>query len=138
MNLGHPDGFWLPFAVRIEELFETRPCHVGEPKHPQRQDGEALIDWHLHFEKSGQRYVVLLREVVFYTTEGLQQCEDEFRGYRQRIGEANVVVVSDVTRAPREIPQDEIFEGLILDTDPTRAAKRAFAALTGSQTTLAV
>jgi hypothetical protein len=25
VNLGHPDGFWLPFAVRIEEMFGTPP-----------------------------------------------------------------------------------------------------------------
>lgn len=133
VNLGYPDGFWLPFAVRVEELFDMQPCHVGRPKHPQRRDGEALIDWHLHFDKSGQLYVVLLRDGIFYSSEGLQQCEDDFREYRQRIGEARVVVVSDVTRAPREIAHDEIFEGLILDTDPIRAANRAFALLMGSE-----
>jgi hypothetical protein len=77
--------------------------------------------------------VILLRDGIFYTSEGLKQSENDFREFRQRIGEANIVVVSDVTRAPREIPQDEIFEGLILDTDPIRAAKRAFAVLTGSE-----
>ncbi len=132
VGLGHPDGFWLPFVVRIEELFDIRPCHIGEPQHPKYLDGEALIDWHLYFEKSGRRYMVLLRDGIFYTTEGLQHLEKDFREFRQKIGEANVVVVSDVTRVPREIPQDEIFEGLILDTDPTRAAERAFAALTRS------
>jgi hypothetical protein len=131
VDLGHPDGFWLPFAVRIEELFGIQPDHVGKPVHPRYRDGEALIDWHFHFEKSGQRYVVLLRDGIFYTSEGLKQSENDFREFRQRIGAANVVVVSDVTQAPRKISQDEIFEGLILDTDPIRAAERAFAALTG-------
>jgi hypothetical protein len=133
VDLGHPGGFWLPFAVHIEELFDTRPFHVGKPIHPQCRDGEALIDWHFHFEKSGRRYVVLLRDGIFYTTEGLKQSKNDFREFRQRIDNANVVVVSDVTRAPRKLTQDEIFEGLILDTDPIGAAKRAFAALTGSE-----
>jgi hypothetical protein len=33
VDLGHPDGFWLPFAVCIEELFDTQPYHVGKPIH---------------------------------------------------------------------------------------------------------
>jgi hypothetical protein len=62
VDLGYPDGFWLPFAVCIEELFDTQPYHVGKPIHPRYRDGEALIDWRFHFEKSGQRYVILLRD----------------------------------------------------------------------------
>jgi hypothetical protein len=113
VDLGHPDGFWLPFAVHIEELFDTQPYHVSKPRHPRYRDGEALIDWHFNFERSGQQYVILLRDGIFYTTQGLQQSKNDFIEFQQRSGEAKVVVVSDVTRAPREIPKDEIFEGLI-------------------------
>lgn len=129
VNLGHPDGFWLPFAVRMEELFGKQPRHIGEPKHPLFYDGEALIGWHFDFEKEGQQYVVLLRDGIHYTPAGLKESKNDFQDFRRRVGEASVVVVSDVTRAPREIPKDEIFDGLILDTDPIQAAERAFKTL---------
>jgi len=133
VNMGHPDGFWLPFAVHMEELFGVPPNHIGEPRHPKYRDGEALIDWHFNFERQGQLYVVLLRDGIHYSQDGLEQSRKDFEAFRQRIRDANVVVVSDVTGAPREIPAEEIFDGLILDTDPIRAAERAFVALVGSE-----
>ena len=129
LHLGHPDGFWLPFAVRMEELFDVEPYHVSKPRHPQYRDGEALIDWHFNFERVGQEYAILLRDGIFYTTDGLQQSKNDLIEFRRRFCKATAVLVSDMTRLPRDIPQDEIFEGLILDTDPLRAAKRAFATL---------
>jgi hypothetical protein len=133
VKLGHPDGFWLPFAVRMEELFGVPPDHVGEPIHPRFRDGEALFNWHFHFYKNDQRHVVLLRDGLYYNQEGLEQSRLDFETFKQDHEITNVIVISDVTRAPREIPQDELFEGLILDTDPIRAAERAFAALTESE-----
>jgi hypothetical protein len=129
VDLGHPDGFWLPFAVRMEELFSTRPRHMTKPKHPEYRDGEALFDWQLYFEKMEQRYVVLLRDGIYYSPEGLEQAKNALQVFRQNNGEASVVLVSDATQTPQEIPVEQIFDGLILDTNPVRAAERAFEAL---------
>jgi hypothetical protein len=138
VKLGHPDGFWLPFAVHVEGLFGIPPEHIGEPQHPRYRDGEALLDWHFHFEKQGRRYVVLLRDGLYYSQKGLEGSRKDFEDFRERFPEASVVVVSDVARAPREIPAKEIFDGLILDTDPIQAAERAYAALVGSTPTESV
>jgi hypothetical protein len=75
IKLGHPDGFWLPFAVRLEELFGSEPVHISEAGHPTWRDGEVLIEWHLHFEREQREYAAILREGTFFSVDELTNDE---------------------------------------------------------------
>jgi hypothetical protein len=136
--LGHPDGFWLPFAVHIEDLFGTKPHHTNGPGHPEYRDGEALIEWRLHFEKEECEYIIVLRDAAYFSADGLEEDKAKVAAFKQKTGATGFILVANESPVSRNIPDESVFDGLIMDTDPIRAAERAYAALVGSTPTESV
>ena len=132
IKLGHPDGFWLPFALRLEELFGIEPVYVCPPGYPNYRDGEVMIEWHLHFEREQREYAVILREGTFFSVDGLNTDEQKLEHFKQGVGAAGAVLVANQTPVARGIPADRVFSGLIMESDPIKAAERAYAELIGS------
>jgi hypothetical protein len=135
---GHPDGFWLPFAVHIEDLFGTKPHHTNGPGHPEYRDGEALIEWRLHFEREEREYIVVLRDAAYFSADGLEEDKAKVAAFKQKTGATGFILVANESPVSRNIPDESVFDGLIMDSDPIRAAERAYAALVGSTPTESV
>jgi hypothetical protein len=127
LNFGYPDGFWLKCVTHLSELFGIPPSFVSKPRFPPYQDSERLIVWKVIFTKEDKDLVVWLRDAICLEAEGgPTKLNDEVDTFKQRFGNTTAVLVlnSDFN--------SEQFPNLIANSDPIRAAHRAFSLFTGS------
>jgi hypothetical protein len=71
--------------------------------------------------------------LVYFSADGLEEDKSKVATFKQKTGAAGFVLVSNGSPASRGIPEESLFDDLIMESDPMRAAARAFAALTGSE-----
>jgi hypothetical protein len=128
IDFDYPDGFWLRCAVRLAELFGQVPQY-SNPRHPTYRDGEALIEWRLTFKSAENTYIVLLRDGRYLNAETLESDETTMQQLGNDSGAAAAILVANSTPALREIPAEKFFDGLIVDSDPVKAAERVFSKL---------
>ena len=134
--VGYPDGFWIRFAVRLAERYGRRPTFVSEPKCPPYRDGEELALWRLGFTHDGVDHMVALKDAAhmrFDATEGSHTDAEVLQRLRNSpYGPTVAVLVVNTSSLSVPIPPEKMFDGLILETDPIKAADAAFMALTAA------
>jgi hypothetical protein len=97
------------------------------PIRPPRRYGEHLAAMVI---RAARLAAILL---VYFSADGLEEDKSKVATFKQKTGAAGFVLVSNGSPASRGIPEESLFDDLIMESDPMRAAARAFAALTGSE-----
>jgi hypothetical protein len=131
--LGYPEGFWLRFAVRLAERFGSFPIYMSEPKCPPYRDGEELVRWQLGFVYNGRSYALMLKDAVhwkFESTEGSTSDAEILQRLKIDPDVAEAVLVANSASLQNPIPPERMFDGVILESDPIKAADAAFVWLT--------
>jgi hypothetical protein len=134
IQIGYPDGFWFQFAIHISELYGRPPTYASTPRCPPRRDGEELAQWRLGFTHEEKDHMITLKDaahVKLDSTEGSMADVEVLQRLRTSPYGPTVAVLVVNTSAPATpFPLDKMFDGLILESDPIKAADAAFMALT--------
>jgi hypothetical protein len=134
VKLGYPDGFWFQFAVHLAQRYGKSPTFVSVPQCPRCRDGEQLALWQLGFIHDGNDHGLILKDAPYLkleSTEGARTDAEILQRLRASPGMAATVLVANTTALSNPFPPAHVFDGLILESDPVKAADSAFAALTG-------
>jgi hypothetical protein len=127
LNFGYPDGFWLKCVTHLSELFAIPPSYVSKPKFPPYRDSERLIFWQVIFTVENKDLVFWLRDAICLEAEGgPTKLNDEVDNLKLRFDNTTAALVLNSDFNSKQFPN------LIADSDPIRAAHRAFNLLTGS------
>lgn len=130
IKLGYPDGFWFQFAVHLAQRYGKTPDYTSTPTCPRYRDGEELALWQLGFNHKGTSHMLLLRDAAFMNLDSTDGSEtDEEALHRLRASHGKALFVANASSLSTPIPSEKVFDGLILESDPLKAADRAFIAL---------
>jgi hypothetical protein len=133
IKLGYPDGFWFQFAVHLAERYGKPPDYMSTPKCPPYRDGEELALWQLGFIHDGKDHTLILKDAAFLALDpaaGSKTEEERFQRLQASPGLSAAVLVANISSLSTPIPPEKMFDGLILESDPFKAADRAFMTLT--------
>ena len=136
IRFGYPDGFWFQFAVRLAELYGKQPDFMSTPQCPRCRDGEELGLWRLGFIHEGKEHALILKDVAhlrFDATEGANADAEILQRLRSSPGLSAAVLVANANSFSTPIPPEKMFDGLIIESDPIKAADAAFMALTANR-----
>jgi hypothetical protein len=135
IRFGYPDGFWFQFAIRLAGQYGKHPEFISAPQCPPYRDGEELALWRLGFVHDGKEHALILRDAAhlkFDSTEGSSTDAEVLQRLRSSPGLSAAVLVANANSLSAPIPSAKLFDGLIIESDPIKAADTAFMALMAS------
>jgi hypothetical protein len=132
IRFGYPDGFWFRFAVRLAELYGKQPDFMSTPRCPDFRDGEELGFWQLGFIHEGKDHELILKDIAHLridASEGAHTDAEILQRLRSSARVSAAVLVVNANSFSTRIPPEKRFDGLIIESDPIKAADAAFIAL---------
>jgi hypothetical protein len=124
---GYLDGFWWRFLIHMSELFSEPPRLVTEPHF---SDDGSLVDWRLVFCKDGENVVFAQRDMILLEPDWLQANKANLTEFASEAGAQRAVLVANRSGPINATMTDVgLPDNLIVDSDPDRAAERAYHAL---------
>jgi hypothetical protein len=123
--LGYPDGFWWQFLLRLGETLRAEPSL--DPT--SRPSSEAVFDCKFIFTSDEGTYGVVACDEIKAATKWLEGAAESCDKFSMAHALSCTVLVGKIQDAtpPSFLPGDKV--AVIVDSDPYRAAERAFASL---------
>lgn len=127
-QIGYPSGYWWRFLIQLCEFFGRAPSYLGKFA---EGPSDVLVDWRMIFSIEENRYGIIARDAVLMEEEWLAKTREGFHHFLAEGGLVNAVLIAHESVAvPESGARAELTIPHVVDTDPVRAAERAFDLLT--------